>query len=336
MVTSTTADVDSVSFTGSSSPDVGTLTYSIFRDGGSKAIGTVTATSWPWALPVVHFRDTGLTAGSSHTYAVYASDGTHTGQKSASSAAVTVASASPSLTYPATVLASNPSFFWRLGDTSGTTATDSSPNGFTGIYEPGTTQGATGPVPGDSTPATTFNGSTGNVTASTAVPGPTTFSVEFWFKTTTQTGGKLVGFGKSQTGLSSSYDRHVYMQNDGQLVFGVYSSKDYDVITPDVYNDGQWHYVVATYGSSTMSLYVDGQLTGTATAPSPSSTYSGYWRVGGDNLNGWSLDSNSNSQGLTEPNTFYIAATIGDVAVYPTQLTASQVAAHYAANQLSH
>ncbi len=53
--------------------------------------------------------------------------------------------------------------------------------------------------------------------------GPQTFSVEGWFNTTTNTGGKLIGFGNNQTGMSRNYDRHIYMMNDGQLVFGVYN-----------------------------------------------------------------------------------------------------------------
>ena len=60
--------------------------------------------------------------------------------------------------------------------------------------------------------------------------------------------------------------------------------------------------------------------------------YTGYWRVGGDNLNAWNLDPwGSNSQGTTQPHSFYFNGTIGDVAVYPVALSASQVAAHYAA-----
>ena len=67
--------------------------------------------------------------------------------------------------------------------------------------------------------------------ANSVVPGPQTFSIEAWFKTTTNDGGKIVGFGNAQTGGSSAnnnaspgssnYDRHIYMMNDGQLVFGV-------------------------------------------------------------------------------------------------------------------
>jgi hypothetical protein len=332
-VTSTQAGVDSISFPAVSSRDVGTLNYEIFRDGGATPIATLTATSWPWALPVLHYQDTGLTAGSSHTYTYAATDGTHLTAKSPASASVTVSSTSPS-SYQQTVLANSPSFLWPLSETSGTTASDASPHGFNGSYEPGTTQGAAGPFTG--TTATAFNGSTGLVTAQKQVAGPQVFSVEGWFKTTTNTGGKLIGFGNSQTGSSANYDRQIYMMNDGQLVFGIYNGGAEFVESPNVYNDGQWHYVVATYNSAVtsgpnMAFYLDGQLVGTATSSSAQS-YNGYWRVGGDNLGGWNLDPwGSNSQGTTEPNSYYFNGTIADVAVYPTALSAAQIVAHYAA-----
>jgi hypothetical protein len=43
-----------------------------------------------------------------------------------------------------------------------------------------------------------------------------------WFKTTTTSGGTLIGFGNSQTGVSGSTDRQILMSNTGQLHFGVY------------------------------------------------------------------------------------------------------------------
>lgn len=331
--TSTSSGTVNVSFPATSSADVGTLTYNIYRDGGTKAIGTVNATSWPWALPVVHYTDTGLTPGSSHTYTYAATDGTHLSGRAPTSASVTVASSSPTSTYNQTVLSNSPSFYWPLNDT-GSTATDASPNGVNGTYSGGVTQGQPGPLTGST--ATTFDGNTGNVGSQNAVPGPQTFSIEGWFKTTANTGGKLIGFGNNQTGLSGNYDRHIYMMNDGQLVFGVYNSAEVTIETPNVYNDGQWHYVVATYdatntGSPNMTLYVDGQLIGT-TSTSSAQAYSGYWRVGGDNLNGWNLDPwGSNSQGTTQPASYYFNGTIADVAVYPTALTAAQISAHYAA-----
>ena len=332
-VSSTSAGTVTVSFPAVSSADVGTLNYEIFRDGGKTPIATLTATSWPWALPKLQYQDTGLAAGSSHTYTYAATDGTHLSGRSPSSASVTVSSTSPASTYSQTVLKNNPSFFWPLNDT-GSTAADASPNGFNGSYSGGTTQGVPGPLTGST--ATSFGGSTGNVVSQNAVTGPQTFTVEGWFKTTTNTGGKIIGFGGSPSGLSGNYDRHIYMMNDGQLVFGVWNNQTETIETPNVYNDGQWHYVVATYDATNTTgpneaLYVDGQLIGTTTSSSAQS-YNGYWRVGGDNLNGWNLDPwGSNSQGTTQPNSYYFGGTDADVAVYPTALTAAQVTAHFAA-----
>ena len=89
---------------------------------------------------------------------------------------------------------------------------------------------------------------------------PQKFTVEGWFKTITNQGGKLIGFGSNQTGSSSSYDRHIYMMNDGQLVFGIFNSGTVTIETPNTYNDGAWHYLAATYDSSsgTMAFYIDG------------------------------------------------------------------------------
>jgi Concanavalin A-like lectin/glucanases superfamily/Domain of unknown function (DUF5122) beta-propeller len=328
-VASTSAGVDSVTFSAVSDLDDGSLTYSIYRNGVTTPVGTVTATSWPWALPVLHFQDTGLVPGSAHTYTVSASDGTNTSAKSPASASVTVSSTSPTVSYQQAVLNDSPSFLWPLND-SGSSAADASPHGFNGIYEPGTTQGAPGPFTG--TTATSFDGHTGLVTAASQVAGPTAFSVEGWFKTSANTGGKLIGFGNNQTGSSGNYDRHIYMMNDGQLVFGLWSGQTQTIETPAAYNDGQWHYVVATLDPSAgMSLYVDGQLVGT-NANTVAQSYSGYWRVGGDNLNGWNLDPwGSNSQGTTQPYSYYFNGTMADVAVYPAALSAAQVGAHYAA-----
>ncbi len=328
-VTSTSKGVNSVTFTGVSDPDDGTLTYSIYRSGVTAPVGTLTATSWPWALPVLHFQDTGLTPGAKYTYTVTASDGSITSPKSPASASVTVSATSPTLSYQQTALNDSPSFLWPLNDT-GSAAADASPNGFNGTYESGTTQGAPGPFAGST--ATSFDGQSGLVSSDNQVAGPTAFSIEGWFKTTTNQGGKLIGFGSSQTGMSSNYDRHIYMMNDGQLVFGLWNNQTETIESPNVYNDGQWHYVVATLDPTAgMSLYIDGQLVGT-NSNTTAQSYSGYWRVGGDNLNGWNLDPwGSNSQGTTQPASYYFNGTMADVAVYPAALSAAQVAAHYAA-----
>ena len=287
---------------------------------------------------MVRHRDANLTPGSIHTYSVAASDGTNTSARSAESAPIKVSAHNPSLTYENRVLGAAPSFLWTLGQTSGSTATDATPHHFNGVYEPGTTKGRPGPIAGSTAKATAFDGKTGLVTAAKAVQAPAKFSIELWFKTGTNTGGSLVGFGSTKTGASSNYDREVYLMNDGQLSFGVYSGSSVHVIeSPHRYNDSQWHYVVGTLGPSGLALYIDGKLVGT----DPTTTaqaYTGYWRAGDDNLFGyWDLDDfRVNSQGTSQPYDYHYTGTIADVAVYPVALTAAQVANHYAANYLQH
>ena len=206
---STSKGADSVTFTASNTRDVGTLSYRIYRDRRKTPIATLTATSWPWALPVLHYRDAGLRPGSRHSYQVAVSDGTSTSAKSAASAPATVAARNPALSYPRIVLHDHPSFFWRLNQASGTVAADSSPHRFTGIDEAGTGLGVPGPIAGVKNTATAFDGRRGLVTSKRRVTAPQAFSIEGWFKTTTITGGLLAGFGSSQVGLSSTYDRHI-------------------------------------------------------------------------------------------------------------------------------
>ena len=68
--------------------------------------------------------------------------------------------------------------------------------------------------------ATTFPGTAPVPAHHRPPPSPprSRFAEEAWFKTTTTSGGKIIGFGNSSTGDSSSYDRHVYMTNAGSLV----------------------------------------------------------------------------------------------------------------------
>jgi Concanavalin A-like lectin/glucanases superfamily len=122
--------------------------------------------------------------------------------------------------------------------------------------------------------------------------------------------------------------------NDGQLVFGVNNGSRQTIESGNVYNDGKWHDAVATLGPAGMTLYVDGQLVGT-NLTNTAQVYQGYWRVGGDNLQGWNLDPwGSSSQGLTEPGSYYFQGAMADVAVYPVALTAHEIALHYAASEV--
>ena len=114
------------------------------------------------------------------------------------------------------------------------------------------------------TPRLAFNGSSSTgyaYSSGAAANGPNVFSIGAWFKTPTSNGGKIVGFGSSQTGNSGSYDRQIYLDNSGHVVFGVYNHNTVATIrSTGTYRDGNWHQVVATLSGAGMALYVDGAL----------------------------------------------------------------------------
>ena len=64
-----------------------------------------------------------------------------------------------------------------------------------------------------------------------ATPGPTAYSEIIWFKTTSTTGGKLIGLENSRTSVSDNsaggqYDRMLYMDATGEVWFGVYNATE--------------------------------------------------------------------------------------------------------------
>ncbi|HET9648570.1 MAG TPA: LamG-like jellyroll fold domain-containing protein, partial [Microlunatus sp.] len=295
------------------------LTYSVIRDGDTaNPIYTTTQLSSEWSRPPMGFLDTGLTAGQSYRYRVFVKD--PLGNEARSDTVTIVASADGEISpYAQGVLHDNPANYWRLGESSGATVTDWAGfnNATTGS---GVTRGAEGAIIGDTNTASTFDGTANG----TAIPGASqvgsdTFTAEAWIKTTTTSGGKIIGFGSSNTGDSGSYDRHVYMTNSGQLIFGVYPGGVQTVGSSKAYNDGQWHHVVASLGSGGMALYVDGQRVGSRTDVTSAQPYVGYWRVGGDNIGGWP----------SQPSSNYFNGAIDDVAIYPTVLSAAQVRTHF-------
>lgn len=86
----------------------------------------------------------------------------------------------------------------------------------------GVTPSSVGPCPHEkSSPSRSvvFNGTTGYASDGTSQDNPQVLSVEIWFMTSAQQ-GKLIGFGSASTGSSGSYDRHLYVDSNGQLRFG--------------------------------------------------------------------------------------------------------------------
>ncbi|MGZ2357120.1 LamG domain-containing protein [Streptomyces sp. 372A] len=297
--------------------DDGVLTYRIYKDGASTPVRTTTGYSVFWDRPQLRWTDTDVAPGETHTYRISASDGTNT---SAKSPAVSATVAAKAESYPAKVLSDGATLYWRYDEGTSTFAADTGAGLDNGFLRGSPSYRQTpAAVAGPST-AIGFNGSTQYAYGNRSRSQITAFSVETWIKTTTTRGGKIIGFGSNTMELSGKYDKHVYMLNDGRLTFGTSNNGGQTVSTTGAYNDGAWHHVVATQGSGGMALYVDGQLRASNSRYTKSANYTGYWRVGGDNLATWP----------NRPTSNFFAGQIDETAVYPAALTATQVSAHYA------
>jgi PKD repeat protein len=223
----------------------------------------------------------------------------------------------PADAYGGAVWDGQPDLYWRLDETSGTAAKDTMTNEAGGIYSAGVELGQPGSPAASAGRSINLPGGPQTVVASTPTSNPQVYSMEFWFKTTTTTGGRLMGFGNAPSGsASSNYDRHVYMFDDGRLRYGVWVGFPSVIDTAQSYNDGNWHHVVATLGGDGQRLYVDGSLAGSE-ANTSAENYTGYWRLGSDNT--WGGSSTNDFSG-----------SLDEVAVYPSVLSPATVQQHWA------
>jgi hypothetical protein len=247
-----------------------------------------------------------LANGTSYTFTVKATNSVGTSAASAPSNAVTP-QAAPG--YATAVLADHPAGYWRLGETTGTTAADSSGNAHPGTYSGGVTRGVTGAITGDTDRAATFDGNTGMV----AVADTATLRANGAF--TIELSAKMATFANSWPGLlrkGASWTANGYLlwySADGAVHFKR-NSQSWDT-PPGVITTTRYRYLVVTYDGTTIRWYVDGTQVSAAAATLPTNT-------GTDTL--------TLGQGDQPGNT-----TLDDIAIYNTALTPTRITTHYQA-----
>ncbi|MFC6878195.1 MULTISPECIES: LamG-like jellyroll fold domain-containing protein [Actinomadura] len=289
------------------------LAYEILRD-GTTPVGKVEASSTFWERPDASFAD--APPAGSHTYKVRAVDAQGNAVTSAASnAASPGAAAGP---YAGQVDADGAASYWRLGEGSGPALDHAGANDLT--LGGGVARGQAGAISGDPDKAVRFDGTAKGTSASGPAPTPGAFSVETWVKTTSASGGKLIGYEERPDGTGRQHDRQLYLTGDGRAVFGVYPGAVKTVRSGPGLNDGKWHHVVGTVdGTAGMKLYVDGKEAAADASATGGADYAGVWRVGGGNVAGWP----------DKPSSGYLNGTLDEVAVYPRALTAAQVSRHH-------
>ncbi len=216
----------------------------------------------------------------------------------------------PSGPYAPGIIADAPAGYWRLGETSGTSAADSAGS------SPGTYVGATLNAAGllaaeTGNKAAAFSGTNQyvRVPSGTALSPSARVSVEAWIKPTTVS---TSGF----RSVASKAEAYSLQFNSGKIEFTIIQGATRRRLQAPAgaIVAGSTYHVVGTYDGTTQRLYINGvqQVQGALT---------GAINVNANNLTIGSWNGSSE----------FFAGTIDEVAVYPSVLSASRVSAHYAA-----
>ena len=286
----------------------GEATHSVDNDQRRIPLSIVSSTGNTYRLAIP--SDPGIVLPG--PYMLFAIDGNGTPSVSATLDITTPSKTTPASGYGQQIDADGPALYWPLSDAAGSaSAADLSGNGDVGAF-PGSGIAYRTPSPVEGSTGTGITLSGGQVVSTQPQETPTTYSEELWFNTRSTGGGIL----STYAGAGGQLDRVVYMASGGRLDFGVQNGTKQTIQSSGTYNDGNWHFVVATQGSDGMRLYVDGQLVASGSTATASS-FLGYWQLGG-NATGW-------------PNqpTSAFSGSISDAALFMTELTASQVQTEY-------
>jgi PKD repeat protein len=226
---------------------------------------------------------------------------------------ITVSAAQAS--YRSLVLADGPLSYWRLGETSGTSAADSAGTN-TGSIRGGVTMGAPGALSGDADTSMSFDGSSGYVSVPNSAGLNLTgdLTVEAWVQPGPLDSKTRAVLHKGGTGGYATYQYRLGLTSSNFWRGTVYvGSNNLTVTSPNIASTNGWTYLVMTRSGSTLKLYLNGMEVATAAASGTLNTSTGMLAIG--RTGSVSVD--------------YFKGSIDEVAVYPTALSAATIADHY-------
>lgn len=213
--------------------------------------------------------------------------------------------------------------YWKLDETTGLTAYDTSGNGYNSTLSLArwTTAGKFGAA---------FDGNGAQRVAladndAFDFAGADNFSISAWFKSDSGTDPSTDEYVISEAGGASGYA--IYFDTDGDLLFGIDTDGTWtpteaigNLGTATDYYDNQWHHVVAVKtGTSRIDLYVDGVLKDSDVSLAANGAFT----------NATSLVFGSQD---TVDDTDDFAGDIDEVKIYTAALTADQVKTEYLHN----
>ena len=239
----------------------------------------------------------------------------------------TVASASSSLSpYATAVLADHPVSYWRLNDAPGSSVAADQESLNPGAIGGSPTFQQPGPSGITDGAAIEFTGGQWIDVGSNLMTA-NLWSVEVWFKLSSSQVAPCATGPQGPDTCSiwidgGGFGDGIEVRKSGQLAGIVWADgccTRYEITSPQSYADGAWHYAVLTRNSSSFTLYIDGVAV-ESTPTGASTTY-----YGSNPPAGATID---NDPPHAEPG---FEGDLSEVAYYNYALSATQVAAHYAA-----
>ncbi len=224
--------------------------------------------------------------------------------------------ASAAITYSEAVMADSPVGYWRLDETAGTTAADSTFPQNDGEYLNGVTLGRPGAIYGDPGTAAGFNGTDQKVDIPySADLNPASFSFEVWARV--EPGTDTNHRSPMTSRANSPQQGYIFYAQGGTWQF--WTGPGWDNLSAPAGSvvEDQWTHLVGTYDAATQTkrLFVNGWLSGTQTEVTVDPNGSKPLRLGG---------------GATEGlGNYFFRGDLDEVAVYDTTLSFKQVRTHF-------
>jgi hypothetical protein len=228
------------------------------------------------------------------------------------------------MSYASVVLADTPLGFWKFNEPSGTSAADSSGNGYNGTYTGGFTLGHASIIPTTTDTAVSLNGTTGYIAVSGFPQIASPFSFEAVFNAASLSGSRTV-IGRDTDAWTSGNGAFYFKMSsdDSKMKFSVQTGvgSEVSVISPTTFSTGTGYHMVGVYNGSNLHIYINGIDKGSTNTSVAVPHQVGDLVIGASYYNDTLFD--------------YCQTTLQGVAIYNYALTAAQVLTHYNATQWS-
>jgi hypothetical protein len=220
--------------------------------------------------------------------------------------------------YSAAVLLDLPSLYWRLDETGGLPARDSSGHGADGVFSKAPTYAVPGAIAGDPDTAVTLGPAYVTAGRILGFEGQAAFSFEAWIKPI-EDGDYHAILSRDDRGPGAGAppaEGYVLVLNPGSpptLLFSRMHAGGYSNVSSTALVPGQFNYVIVTYDGTTLALDLNGAEVQTSSSKLSIGTVVSGFAVGGD------------TGGPFSP----FNGTVDEVAVYDHALSHDRILAHY-------